>query len=60
MGVRVGLERLYAYPYIGGLYIIGGNNPIGVSKSIGAVDLRTGSIWVGLDLGWGWAGKKKW
>jgi hypothetical protein len=60
MGVRGGLERFYADLYIGGLYIIGGSSPIGGSESVGAVDLRTGTVWVGLDLGWGWTGKMKW
>jgi hypothetical protein len=60
IGVRGGLERFYADLYVGAHYVVGASGR-SLSDTGGAPDLRQGSYCVGLDLGWGWAGKKeKW
>lgn len=57
MGVRGGLERFYADLYAGAHINVGaGKRPL-TETGMGYYDLRTGSFCVGLDLGWGWAGR---
>jgi len=58
VGVRGGLERFYADLYAGAHFVAGKSGRV-VSDAGGIADLRQGSFCVGLDLGWGWAAKKK-
>ena len=57
IGVRGGLEKFYADLYVGAHYNVGASGRSS-SDPRGVRDLRQGSFCVGLDLGWGWAGKK--
>lgn len=59
MGVRGGLEGFYADLHIGGHYNVGGGGRVRL-ENVGTADLRTLSFCGGLDIGFGWARKKKW
>lgn len=58
MGVRGGLQGFFADLYVGGLYNFGGGGR-SETEQVGIADLRTTSFCAGLDLGFGWAGKKR-
>jgi hypothetical protein len=58
IGVRGGLEHFFADLYVGGSYILGATGPTITSDGTDAADLRKLTFCVGLEMGWGWAGRR--